>query len=496
MRLAPRILAFLLPIAAAIPSHAAAAELPQVGIGNLAGLFLPHEGKVVQYSSHAREADRIDAWDVGPGKTVTLVDHHGAGIVRRWWMTVLQREQTPLLWRHMILRCYWDGETDPSVEAPLSDFFGLGFGEWHEYVSLPVSATSGGLNCKWPMPFHKSARITLENRAPAAVGNLWFNIEIETLNDVPARSLYFHAQFRRIAPAKRGEPVTVLETVGSGQYVGTVLSARTLKGAGLSFLEGDEEVYVDGEREPSIVGTGTEDYFGGGLYAVTGTSDSPDHGITVIDTGKNRFSGYRWHIDDPIPFKKSLRFLLEHGQTRNESVADYATLAVWYQTHPHPKFPPLPAELGLIEPSTAFQIPEMIEAEGSAAGAVASGGSVQTQSMGEYDGNWSGDAQLLWRGAKVGDHLTFMIVAPETKEYSLEGYFTRSADYGDVRVLLAGRELGVVRGYNAAGIPSGVIPLGRVHLQEGQNFILLELAGKDARSTGFLVGVDGFRLVP
>jgi len=96
----------------------------------------------------------------------------------------------------------------------------------------------------------------------------------------------------------------------------------------------------------------------------------------------------------------------------------------------------------------------------------------------------------------VGDHLTLTIVAPETKEYSLEGYFTQSADYGDVRVLLAGRDLAVVRGYNTAGIPSGAIPLGHVHLQQGDNFILLELAGKDARSTGFLVGVDGFRLAP
>jgi len=496
MRFARLILAFVLAIAAGLPSPVAAGELPQVGIGNLAGLFVPHEGKLILYSSHAREAGRIDAWEVGSGKTVTLVDHHGAGIVRRWWLTVLQHEQTPLLWRHMIIRCYWDGESDPSVEAPLSDFFGLGFGEWHDYVSLPVNATSGGLNCAWPMPFHKSARITLENRAPVAVGALWFNIEIETMNDVPARSLYFHAQFRRVAPAKRGEPVPVLETVGSGQYVGTVLSAQTLRGAGLSFLEGNPEVYVDGEREPSIVGTGTEDYFGGGLYAVTGTSHTPDHGITVIDTEKNRFSGYRWHIDDPIPFKKSLRFLLQHGQYRNESVTDYATLAVWYQTHPHPKFPPLPAELGSIEPSAVFQIPGMIEAESPSARAYASGGSVQTQSMAEYDGSWSGDAQLLWRGAKVGDHLTLTIVAPETKEYSLEGYFTQSADYGDVRVLLAGRDLAVVRGYNTAGIPSGAIPLGHVHLQQGDNFILLELAGKDARSTGFLVGVDGFRLAP
>ncbi len=494
---AARLLAALvLPIVAAGPSIAAAGEPPQVGLGNLAGLFLQRDGSLIQYSSHAREAGQIDAWEIGPGKTVTLVDHHGAGIVRRWWMTMIQYEEIELLFRRLIIRCYWDGESDPSVEAPLSDFFGLGFGEWHDYASLPVSATSGGFNCGWPMPFHKSARITVENRTHAAVNALYFNVGIETMNDVPAGSLYFHAQFRRIAPTRRGEPVTVLETVGSGQYVGTVLSARTLRGTGLRFLEGNEEVYVDGEQKPSVMGTGTEDYFGSGIYGLTGTFDSPNHGITVLDTERNRFSGYRWHIDDPIPFKKSLKFLLQHGQYQNESVADYATLAVWYQTHPHPKFPPLPAELGSIEPSAAFQIPGMIEAESPEARASASGGTLQTMDMAEYDGSWSGDAQLSWRDAEVGDRLTLTIVAPETKEYSLEGYFTRSADYGDVRVLLAGRELAVIRGYATAGVPTGAIRLGRVHLKKGENFLFLELAGKDARATGYLVGIDGFRLGP
>jgi hypothetical protein len=138
----------------------------------------------------------------------------------------------------------------------------------------------------------------------------------------------------------------------------------------------------------------------------------------------------------------------------------------------------------------------MIEAESPEARASASGGTLQTMDMAGYDGSWSGDAQLSWRDAKVRDRLTLTIVAPETKEYSLEGYFTRSADYGDVRVLLAGRELAVISGYHTAGIPTGAIPLGRVQLKKGENSIVLELAGKDARSTGYLAGIDGFRLAP
>jgi len=121
-------------IAAHIAPMGAGAEPFRADIGSLSGLFLPHQGKLVQYSSRAREHGQIDGWEVPPGRTVTLVDHKGAGIVRRWWMTVIQHERTELLFRNIILRCYWDGEAEPSVEAPLSDFFGLGFGEWRDYV--------------------------------------------------------------------------------------------------------------------------------------------------------------------------------------------------------------------------------------------------------------------------------------------------------------------------------------------------------------------------
>jgi len=463
--------------------------------GGLSDLFLPRRGKLVQYSSRALKPGGLDGWEVGPGQTVTLVDRREAGIVRRWWMTVNQHAENPLLFRQLVLRCYWDGERDPSVEAPLSDFFGLGFGEWHDYHSIPVSATSGGFNCSWPMPFRSAARITVENRSTVPVTALYFNIGVET-GAVPGEALYFHAQFRRVAPTRRGEPVTVLETTGSGQYVGTVLSARALRGSGLRFLEGNEMFYVDGESQPSVVGTGTEDYFGAGLYAVTGPFAAGTHGVTIVDPAGSRFSGYRWHIEDPVPFTRSLRFVLQHGQYANETPADYATLAIWYQTHPHAPFPRFPDELGVIQPRPAFRVPGIIEAESLAAGCFTSGGSLSVQSMSEFGDGWSGDAQLWWRGAKVGDHLTMPVHVDESKEYGLEAYVTRSADYGDARVLCAGKEIGRFRGYHPEGIPSGPIPLGRLRLEEGTNYLLFEVTGKDDRATGYNVGIDGIRLTP
>jgi hypothetical protein len=485
-----------LSIALGVPASSAGAPASTIGERGLDDLFSSRGGTIHQYSSRAPTAGLADSWQVPPHGTVVLVDHRGAGVVRRWWMTLVQYKESPDLFRKTILRCYWDDETDPSVETPLSDFFGLSFGEWHDYVSIPLSATSGGFNCYWPMPFHSRARITLENRSDTALTGLFFNIEVESTASVPKDALYFHAQFRRTAPTQRGKPVVVLEATGAGQYVGTVLSAQALRGIGLRFLEGNERIYVDGEDQPSVSGTGTEDYFGAGLYFVTGPFSAPSHGVTVLDREQNRVGAYRWHIPDPIPFRKSLRFELQHGPADNVT-SDYATLAVWYQSHPHARFPALPAELGSIGKIEPFTIAGLIEAEGLAGNAYATKGQVSLQSMEEFEGEWSGDAQLLWRATGPGDHLTLFLQAPETREYHLEAYLTRSADYGDVKILPQGRELATVRGYHEGiATTTGAISLGKVALQSGENALLLEIAGKDSRSAGYAVGIDGFRLTP
>jgi D-arabinan exo alpha-(1,3)/(1,5)-arabinofuranosidase (non-reducing end) len=454
---------------------------------------MPRGGTLVQYSSHSSSPGAVDSWEVPPGKTVTLVDHRGPGIVRRWWMTLLQHQKSPDLFRNAIIRCYWDDETDPSVEAPVSDFFGLSFGEWQDYVSIPASATSGGFNCYWPMPFWSRGRITLENRSTVPITGLYFNIGVESVSRLAKEALYFHAQFRRAAPTTRGKPVTVLEATGSGQFVGTVLSARTLRGIGMRFLEGDEAFYVDGEKSPSVSGTGTEDYFSSGLYFVTGTFSGPYHGVTKIDREKNRVGAYRWHIEDPVPFRKSIRLELEHGPN-NDVPADYATLAIWYQDHPHAAFPALPDSLGSMEALPPFAIAGLHEAESLIGTAHATRGQLQTQSMAEFIGDWSGDAQLLWRGARSGDHLTLFLMAPDAGEYELLGYFSNAPDYGDVTVSLQGRVLALVRGYHEALRATGSVSLGRVKLERGANAILLEVMDKDPRATDTVIGIDGFQL--
>jgi hypothetical protein len=470
------------------------------GAGVLDALVLPRAGRRAHYSSYDPQEKNDDFRRIAPGETVTLVDHRGAGVLRRWWITIAPRDHRAIQ-RQLIVRCYWDDETEPSVEVPVSDFFGVGFGEWHDYVSLPLNMTSGGYNSYWPMPFRRRARVTVENRSAVAIDRFYYNLEVETADRLPDSTLYFHAQFRRTTTA-RGEPVVLLDAEGRGHYVGTVLSMQPRRGRSMWYLEGNERVFVDGEARPSVLGTGTEDYFSAGWYFDTGPYSAPYHGLTVKDTLSGRISAYRWHLEDPIPFARRLRFTIEHGGTNDAPGTDYSSVAYWYQTHPHLAFPPLPTALMPNEPWTPQKLAGMVEAESLLTTARATAGRLEAQDLAFFESDsatWSRGAQLWWIDGRPGARLTLRLRAPAAGTYELVGYFTRAPDYGDVRLSLNGRALSpIVRGYAPAVGATGPISFGRVPMQAGANTVVVELVGKDERSQGYgggyLVGIDGFVL--
>lgn len=461
--------------------------------GALERLIRPLDGGLAHYSSYDRSGGNADWVAVEPGETHTLLDHAGAGVLRRWWITIAPRDD-PAIQRQLIVRCYWDGEETPSVEVPVADFFGVGFGEWKDFVSLPLNMTSGGYNAYWAMPFRRGARITVENRSSVPVEKLYYNLDVRTYDSLPADVLYFHAQYRQ-ALTRTDEPVTIVEAEGRGHYVGTLLSMQPLQGASLGYLEGDERIFIDGSEEPAVIGTGTEDYFSSGWYYDTGEYSAPYHGVTIKDTDAGRISTYRWHIEDPIPFRERLWFTIEHGGVNDFPDAEYASVAFWYQSHPHAPFPPLPDELLPLRRITA---PDR-EAESLQGAARASGGRLDLQDMSEFEGTWGGGAQLWWIDARPGDRLTLPLRAPEAGVYDLVGFFTRARDYGIVRLHVNGAPLEpLMDGYAPEVTPSGPVALGRVTLRAGSNELVVELLGKDARAAGYadgyLVGIDGFTL--
>ena len=285
-----------------------------------------------QISSYDRSGGNLDCISVPPSKKAIIGEVEGPGYISRVWFTIAS--QDPDVLRKTILRFYWDGEDDPSVEAPFGDLFGVGFSEYVHHYSLMHGMTSGGYLCYWPMPFESRAKLEVLNMSDREIRNLYFNIQYHKLDVLDDHAARFHAKWRRENPTTIGKNYTILEARGSGHFVGCVLNMQSFDKGSLICLEGDEMIYIDGEEAPSIHGTGTEDYFGGGYYFSNGCFHSPFQGLTLFDAVNARVSAYRLHVLDAIPFEKSIRVTMEHGHD-NMLQEDYSSLAYWYQMEPH-----------------------------------------------------------------------------------------------------------------------------------------------------------------
>jgi hypothetical protein len=301
-------------------------------------LFSAPTGRFLQVSSYDTTGGNRDRLEIAVGATATLLDMEGPGVIQRIWITVSSGD--PHYLRRIALEMYWDGESEPSVSVPLGDFFGNGFDKRH-YTSLPMGVSSGGFYCYIPMPFARRARIVAVNGTGQEIDAFYYHIGLAQVDDLPGDLATFHAKWNRDRRTDTREPHEVVATAGSGRFIGMSLNAESYRD-NLEFLEGDELFYVDGEFRGQ--GTGTEDYFNSGWYFQHGEFEAPFHGVAVKDEQRGRIAAYRWHLLDPIAFRDSIRIELEHGHA-NAEVADYATVAYWYQMEPHRPFTPLPTPL-------------------------------------------------------------------------------------------------------------------------------------------------------
>ncbi len=306
-------------------------------------------------NSCARDLGR--GWKVRPCITLpqesvtTIMDVKGPGTIQHIWMTV-----DPSAHRDLILRFYWDGEESPSVEAPLGDFFCNAWKRATTVTALPINVNpTGGLNCYFPMPFRASARITVENRAPADRRGFFYTINY-ALGPVGEQVAYFHARFRRSNPLPYREDYRILDDVrGEGHYVGTFMAWQ--QNSDGWWGEGEFKAFVDGDEEfPTICGTGTEDYFGG-AWAFGGNFSAPFLGYQDVTSQEqpgreigrhgNRHLMYRFHLLDPIRFREGISVTMQALGWRSEGrylplQDDIASVAYWYQSEPHVAFPELP----------------------------------------------------------------------------------------------------------------------------------------------------------
>lgn len=335
----------LILIAAALPLSA------QSWRDSLTSLTQEHNYVSKRSSSYDRAGANADYRRLDPGKTLILLDANGPGEVRHVWMTIADRERWHL--KDLVLRMYWDGESSPSVEAPVGDFFGLGLGEYVTYQSTPLMvAPDKALNCFFPMPFQKRALITVTNEGRERVDAFYYNIDYQEYpKPLAAGTLYFHAQYRQATP-NQSHPGAVInldgknnyvwmEAKGRGQFVGVAMSV--IENQDGWWGEGDDMFFVDGARLPSVQGTGSEDFFLGAWDFGGKPFAYPLFGAPVVgkELQGSRWSMYRFMLASPITFTQSIKATIEHGTADNRS-DNFYSVAYWYQTEPHAPFPPLP----------------------------------------------------------------------------------------------------------------------------------------------------------
>ncbi len=321
-------------------------------------------------SSYDRSGGNADYIKIASGETATLAEIEGAGIIRHIWITVSSGD--PLHRRNLVLRMYWDDQEHPSVESPLGEFFGQGWGLKYNFVSLPLAAAPKGGNalvCYFPMPFAHGARVEVENQGPDEVGAFYYYIDFERLPELPEDEGRFHAWYNQELTAPESEQGDIenewgifqrspknpsdkfnylfCECEGAGHFVGVHYYIHCP--TPIWYGEGDDMFLVDGEPWPgSAHGTGTEDYFNQSwspdehfLHPYFGTARAPGRlNESPLFGWLGRTHVYRFHLEDPIRFQKSLRASIEHGHA-NVLTLELASVAYWYQTMPSRRFPEL-----------------------------------------------------------------------------------------------------------------------------------------------------------
>ena len=324
-------------------------------------IVLPQEYEAARASSRNPTGANHDSRSIPAGSTITIASLEGPGIIRHCWFTL--RGDDPQYLSNVILRIRWDDAPEPAVDSPWGPFFALGHDECADVVSDPIVVMAGkagyihyppglaAFNCYFAMPFKRRAEITVTNTGEQDLSAFFFHIDYQRHASLPESVHYFHARYRKERTQVGKEPddknvtgknnYVILDTTGQGHYVGCTLHVEAHKGEAGKWYEGDDMIVVDGQPlAQAILGTGSEDYFGL-AWGVRRWFQSPSIGTSYHRWHEDepemghygKFSLYRWHMKDPIPFRQSIRVTIEHGHN-NDAANRYASVAYWYATSP------------------------------------------------------------------------------------------------------------------------------------------------------------------
>lgn len=430
-----------------------------------------------------------DARPIEAGQTLTLAELEGPGKVAHIWCTISHR--VPFYSRLLTLRIYWDGEDHPSVECPIGDFFGIGHGVDKSFTSIPLRVSSNGRarNCYWPMPFRKSARITVSNDSDQRCRLFFYYIDWQKHQSLPDDTAYFHAMYRQEYPCVMGRNYLLADLQGRGHYVGTIQSVYNISSGW--YGEGDDFFFIDGEAEPSLRGTGTEDYFcdGWGFRE----QDGPFYGTPLWEGGDagQRGTAYRFHLADPIPFQKSLRVEIEHKGSQQFPDGKHSgfierddlmsSVAIWYQVEPHKQWaalPPGPERLPFREETLVVGWKGVETAKHSEH-------PIQVRQLkAATEGK-----QMVFTPTDANGWVELNFTLEKGQTMELTGKMTHSLESGEYSVLLDGKEIGMEDLYGLDAGPA-LHRWGFHALGAGEHVLRFACVGKSKRSQGYALGFD------
>ena len=447
-------------------------KAPVIGTAGLATEFPSGLATLPAGRNRRISSNELPAWNdanldmniLPPGKSIEMPLLEGPGVITHIWMTSHAGRVNEL--NALTLRIYWDGRKEPGVEAPLGEFFAVGQGKPAPVESIPVQVSpSGSLTSFWRMPFAKSARIVVSNDNPDRTAGLYWQIDWMELAELAEETPYFHARYRQDYPAGAGDYL-IADLEGRGTYVGTVMS--TTLGQDGWWGEGDDFFYIDGERIPSLQGTGAEDYFNDawGFRQRTGNwfGQPRWQGDNAGDSGV----AYRWHVLDPVVFSKSLKVTIEHKGNHMEDTEGFYverpdfinSVAFWYQSGEPKPFGKLPGYPERAVPWRQQHLArgfKQLRASGDAKPEVT------------FAGMFGARPVVIWTNTEPGATLTAPFSVEAEGKYAIRLTAVAGPDYGQCSIELDGKVVQARVDFRAADFDELDLGLGTHFLKAGDH---------------------------
>ncbi len=432
-------------------------------------------------SSFDTTGGNIDRINLKAGKTAVLLDRQGQGLIKRMWIRI--DETNSDLLRGLLVRMFWDNTENPAVSVPLADFFSLGQRPGPVSTFYTFSNGSEFLS-RFPMPFVKGARIELINQSLEEVPELCYKIDYYTFRDsIRSDCPRFYAAWHRDHQTQNDTDYVVLATKGSGFLAGLNLNVHALN-IKPAFFASDERIWIDGARIPAAHGTGIKD-----LFEAQPQSDLS--GVSIDNA--HTYSAWRFFVDAPVFFNKSLLFTMEHGHD-NQEVLDVSSTAFWYQSgrdvhlseiqqasmRKYPKaYVPYDAHEA---EKLIFESDENLE--------------VSTKNMAEYAPDWGDDAMLLVASRNLS---RFSLSIPHLTEdaYNVDVYMNTGPYMGNIYVSPATKpQSQYLDAYAPVYGHAPVMNFAHVPVRDGRLQIDFRIMGKNPLSAEFYAGIDAIKISP